>query len=605
MKSRKIVSCLATSDRHHISILTIMDITRLNFIDSLPEISEIIRNCDFIAVDTELSGLMRDRNLNRFDLPEERFAKAAESSRGYFIMQFGLSCFTRRESDVHYDNRTYNFYIFPQDDCELGNVNRTFSLQSHAIKFLTEHGFDFNKLFKDGLSYLTFPEKYALEKQLKFDARTRTKVDLGPNGLPKFVPNGMADNCREWLKKAKKFVDQRKKMAQREISHDGSSIGALSELKEGGTTDAPSSHELRGGDCEMSGVVDEDLNKLELKDCSTSHKRSIFKRVLECQPFLENIEIGSGQDSDNGETYLIVHYIDKSAKEEKQRIEMISAKGFLEVLELVILNKKPVVGHNLALDLIQIINQFIEPLSDDYNSFKEICHSLIPLIYDTKYIAHSILDPDTLTNNQSRLNDLYCQLRDSETFPKIVVNHLIETLGANQMAHQAGYDAYMSGYCFIALCEAYIREKNKKRKIKKELPESTPKSIAHNDLIIESFSNKIHLSYSYDFKYFNLGGNDEEPNRDHVFYIEHPQNWTLDDIFQAFHQYGGVTVGKLSKTSALCALRDTKHLQTVMSKAGKPKDSSSNHKIYSYDNYLENFKPKRNKDTSGDCDLEF
>lgn len=439
-----------------------MDVTNENFIELLPQISQTIKQCDFIAIDTELSGLMRERSLNRFDLPDERFSKAFESSRGYFIMQFGLSCFTKLENGLEFDNRTYNFYIFPQPHEGYGDIDRTFSLQAHAIQFLSSNNFDFNKLFKHGISYLTFEEKRCLSAKLKAEIKIRYKKD----------------------------------------------------------------------------------------------KETIEQEKLE--------------------------------SEERNR-SLVRAKGFLQVLEQVILNKKPIVGHNLAIDLIQIINQFIEPLNEDYTSFKETCHSLFPIIYDTKFIAHSIFESECLTNNQSRLNDLFCELRDSECEPKVIINHLNEFHDDNQSAHQAGYDAYMSGYCFIQLCQSFLSE-NRKCKSKKGDPDQEPASLAQDYRILNEFSNKIHLAYSYDFKHFNLSGDEEKPDRSHLFYMEFPATWALEDIFQVFQSLGGVTVGRMSKTSAICALREPKKLDSTMKKLESLKKTETTYRIYPYDTYLERFK---------------
>ena len=555
-----------------------MDITNENFVATLPEITQTIQDCNFIAIDTELSGLMREKNLNRFDLPEERFAKSVELSRGYFIMQFGLSCFTRKD-DLHYTNRTFNFYIFPQAHESYGDRNRTFSVQAHAIQFLIEHGFDFNKLFKHGISYLTFQEKKVLTAQLKSDMKTRSQVEFESTGLPKFVPSSLSAYCRNWMDKAKKFVDERRTQSSTYVQQ---------------ITDSQNNH------------VETADNILELRDSTTHHKRTMMRRVLECLPIYDSIEIHQKTDAKTSETFLYISYIDRKLKNEKERNRLIVAKGFLEVIEIIVLSKKPIVGHNLSLDLIQIISQFMEPLSDDYSSFKETCHSLFPLIYDTKYIAHAILDPDTLTNNQSRLEDLYCQLKDSDCFPKIQVDHLGEFIDENQMPHQAGYDAFMSGYCFLALCEGYSKEKKKFKYNKmSEAASAEPVPLVHQQLIMEDFANRVHLSYSYDFRFFNLSGEEEEPDRNHVFYLEFPSTWALDDIFQVFSQHSGVTASRLTKTTALCALRDPKQTSSVLTKINKLKGISANYKIYTYDAYLDNFKPKKVKASRGDCDVEF
>lgn len=532
-----------------------MDVTNKNFNQLLPEIIDTIKICDFIAIDTEMSGLERDRSNNLFDSPAERFTKSVESSRGYFIMQFGMSCFTLCD-DQHYTNMTYNFYIFPQAN-NYGDKNRTFSIQARPIQFLIEHGFDFNKLFKEGVSYLTFEEKKNLTAKLKSETKNREKVKITSNGLPDFVPATLVDKCQSWLKMVNKF------------------------LKE---------HERTNS-----------FNELELRDCSTSHKKYIMRRLLECQPFFNSIMTSVKDDPVKNESFLVVTYIDPFVKEEKQKNDLISAKGFLEVLEHMILNKKPIVGHNLVLDLMQIISQFMEPLSDDYNSFKETCHSLFPLIYDTKYIAHSLIDPKTLTNNQSRLSDLYHQLLDSDTMTKIEVEQLVH---GKQSPHQGGFDAYMSGYCFLALCQSYLNEE-KKFKSKREKSELKKLSIVKDNQIIQDLSNKIYFSYSLDFKCYDLCGEETDPVRDHVFYLEYPSTWGRSDIYQVFQEFGGVSVSELSKTSALCALKNLENTKLVQKKARELDMSKSNHKIYTYEKYVESFKPKERKEICDNEDVEF
>lgn len=538
-----------------------MEVTSDNFVALLPVITETIKDCDFIAIDTELSGLMRGKRNNWFDCPKERFGKDVESSKGYFIMQFGLSCFTKTDK-LHFNNTTYNFYIFPQANQQFCDIDRTFLIQSHAIRFLIGHGFDFNKLFSKGVSYVTFEEKKTITAQLRTENKNRNETELGSNGLPKFVPSRLEETCKKWLRKVNEFVEQQKTIHKPRL--DASS------------------------DCEMT--TSDETNQLKLVDCSTTHKRTIMKRILECQPNFKYLEICSDvPDSQKNDTSMVLRYIDREKKEENQRRALIEAKGFLEIIEQIIVNKKPLVGHNLSIDLIQIINQFLKPLDQDYDSFKHTCHTLFPLIYDTKYIANLMLESDT--TSQTRLNDLYNELRVSKTYPKIIVKHLNGEFDENQLPHQAGFDAYMSGYCFALLCEKYIRDK-KKFKYMKEEPGTKPNPVAQDSEVVKDFGNKIYLSYSYDYKCFDLGKSEEEPDRKHVFYLEHPSSWQLDDIYQLFHEIGGVKSCKLSDTTALCALREPNNLSQATNMTRNR--GMSSYKVYTYDEYVRCFKPSNN-----------
>ena len=53
----------------------------------------------------------------------------------------------------------------------------------------------------------------------------------------------------------------------------------------------------------------------------------------------------------------------------------------------IVKTKKPIVGHNMLLDLLHLYKAFYEPLPDSVDEFKQTIHSLFPVIYDTKLMA--------------------------------------------------------------------------------------------------------------------------------------------------------------------------------------------------------------------------
>lgn len=89
-----------------------------------------------------------------------------------------------------------------------------------------------------------------------------------------------------------------------------------------------------------------------------------------------------------------------------------------------------------------------------------------------------------------------------------------------------------------------------------------------------------------------LDGDEEMPDRSHVFYIQYPETWKKEDIFQVFYHHGGVKVWFLSSTSALCALRDPSKANQVVKIINSPDQSYRNYRIYTYDTYVERFKNK-------------
>lgn len=61
--------------------------------------------------------------------------------------------------------------------------------------------------------------------------------------------------------------------------------------------------------------------------------------------------------------------------------------GFTHVVRKIIESGKPLVGHNLVLDLLHLINKTVHPLPEHLDSFKTLVKTNIPTVYDTKLIA--------------------------------------------------------------------------------------------------------------------------------------------------------------------------------------------------------------------------
>lgn len=73
-----------------------------------------------------------------------------------------------------------------------------------------------------------------------------------------------------------------------------------------------------------------------------------------------------------------------------EEIFMKSVSGFSQIIYLLEQYQKPLVGHNIFLDVILLHNQFIGPLPVKYSTFKKNIHSVLKLIFDTKHISHEM-----------------------------------------------------------------------------------------------------------------------------------------------------------------------------------------------------------------------
>lgn len=317
-----------------------MDVTRHNFVEILPELEKVISECDFAAIDTELSGLRREKLLNLFDLPGDRYRKLKECIQGYMLIQFGLSCFKRDSASDSYQVHSYNFYIFPQKVPGVPKAinERTFAMQSSALTFLVSHGFDFNKLVRDGISFLNNEEERVCREALE---ALNNKEDNNTPFSPTLIPDEHKQFIANILEEVRKFVN------------------------------------------------DERRSKLDLTPC-TPFKRKLIYEALRSQKYqdcLDTTTVSVAQNS--SERFISISKTDKDMKAKIQVELLTEVIGFSKVVQMIIQHQKPIVGHNVLLDVMHTIDQFVSPIPKFYDEFKVLVSSLFPTIYDTKHIASS------------------------------------------------------------------------------------------------------------------------------------------------------------------------------------------------------------------------
>ena len=77
--------------------------------------------------------------------------------------------------------KSYNFYVYPQAKDQL------FKCSGSSMSFLSEHKFDFNKLFKSGISCCDKSTAVQLKQQLEEKQKYRANF-LGADGPTSQVP---------------------------------------------------------------------------------------------------------------------------------------------------------------------------------------------------------------------------------------------------------------------------------------------------------------------------------------------------------------------------------------------------------------------------------
>lgn len=366
------------------------DVTSRNFERLAPEIEAAIENAAFVAIDTEFTGLVYDPDAtpSLFDSIEDRYAKLRQSVASFYVCQLGLCTFTYVPEENLYKAQTYNVYLCPRS---FGKVDPQFCVQASSIEFLCQSGFDFNKCFYEGVPYADWACQRAAELYVMNERYFETP------GLSKVY-----DSVRHWLNNN-----------DRSKSPDGENSLTLT-LPE-----------------DLSAVVVMADLKTRFPGVLVELSRGGLKLTLP-----ENLE--PQRIAAQG----------RPPTESELRSAMV---GFRRCFEVLAASGKPVVGHNMLLDLLLLYHQFCEPLPKSYAKLKAGLSSVFPAVYDTKHMS--------LQLRQQGISGLKELVSGADLFSlfkalsDVNVPYAPRVVGApeNLRAHEAGCDAYAAGFVFLKL----------------------------------------------------------------------------------------------------------------------------------------------------------
>uniref|UniRef100_A0A667WWX0 Poly(A)-specific ribonuclease PARN n=1 Tax=Myripristis murdjan TaxID=586833 RepID=A0A667WWX0_9TELE len=151
---------------------------------------------------------------------------------------------------------------------------------------------------------------------------------------------------------------------------------------------------------------------------------------------------------------------------------------------------------------------------------------------------------------------------------------------AQEHLHEAGYDAYITGLCFISMAN-YLGSFL-----------TPPKAhISARSKLIEPFFNKLFLMRIIDIPYLNITGPDLQPKRDHVLYVTFPKEWKTSDLYQLFSAFGNIQVSWIDDTSAFVSLSQTDQVQIAMNTSRY----AESYKIQTYAEYLQGKQQERER----------
>ncbi|KAF9953806.1 hypothetical protein BGZ72_005121 [Mortierella alpina] len=414
-----------------------MEILKENFEASLPLLQKAIAECDFVAMDTEMTGLSAPiHNYKPQDSLATRYSKVTHSAASFLVVQLGICTFTWSDEIGGFEARPFNFPCFPSSADEAKAGERFFQCQSTSLEFLINNGFDFNKWIRHGIPYLTHPEEeaYIIRKTEK-EAHNATASDTS-NNIP------VDDRNREFIE---------------------STIAKIQEW----------------------------LQSSEEEALTITANNSFFRRLVHQivrTDFNDGLAVTSNAQA---RTMTLKRMTDEiRLQKEQARIPKPPMLNLRRVLDMIADAKKPLIGHNCFLDLMQISQQFLWDLPSELEEWKRLLNREWDTIIDTKHLASHPLIAPLLTDGTGLESVSKCVQKApfATVGPKIVMASDFgryqadasvaaattqdETTNTTTMEktevkdnvkdetkyHEAGYDAYITGQAFLRFA-GYILKK--------------------------------------------------------------------------------------------------------------------------------------------------
>ncbi|XP_055624362.1 poly(A)-specific ribonuclease PARN-like isoform X2 [Toxorhynchites rutilus septentrionalis] len=484
-----------------------MEITSKNFLEQLPSIRQTIQEANFFAIDGEFTGLTSDRNVYPFDTPEEVYLKTIQNSTNFVIVQLGLCAFKLNPDTGHWSYKCYNFYCYPKGRTQV------FACQGESIRFLADNGFDFNKLFSEGLSYCGEVEEQRKRAELK-DRQAQRAAAL--------------------------------KLTEDEQNDEKDSLNMIP---------VPTEEEKLISDISerIENFIKSEDKELAIANCNGFQRKLVYQLID--SKFQKLVSTASVVLENNQKAILVER---KRTKKQEMQLEadriaqenneLENAVGLSLVLQELSKARKLVVGHNMLLDLLFVIRQFFRPLPNNFQEFKKTVRELFPMLLDTKYLCTN--GELKVHVNSSVLGHVFEAVKKAPfKMPEVVSeleNHQYSQ--ENMKLHEAGYDAYLTGICFLGLI-SYFKVDTRN---------------LSNDPILKSYFNRIFLLRVSEINFIHTHGKEPSFSREHIFFVTFPENWRQSDIVTRFRNYGPIHVSWVNNTSAFVTLHNRDYASHVI-----------------------------------------
>ncbi|NWY24184.1 PNDC1 ribonuclease, partial [Pheucticus melanocephalus] len=396
---------------------------------------------------------------------------------------------------------SYNFFLFPST---LGIKDVEFTLSASSIQFLSHYGFDYNKFLKDGIPYMNEVQEKILRQHLLAGTwKVCSNADRD-------VLNKAIDEVTTWIAAAKEEDTM--------ILQDLSGYHMI----------------------EVQLVLRQALENVWTEPLGD--KKVMVKKVSpEHRQLLENSSYDRCQ----------------------KKLILLSARGFTNLFQILVKVKKPLVGHNMLMDLMHLHDKFYRPLPESYEEFKRNIHNLFPVIIDTKTVTKSV-QKKCLFPRVSSLVEAYAVLCSSNLNPKgppcpvIALASGCSRYAEKKFPHEAGYDAFLCGSVLLMSAHLLLCRSTD------GAVEAEP-SFSQYLAVLAEHVNKVNFIRG-GVSSINFSGEDS-PCRHPPALVVHVRGWpglTEGQIYQEFKAHCRFDIRRLSKNQFILLSNKYKQVRHVL-----------------------------------------
>ncbi|XP_002715010.1 poly(A)-specific ribonuclease PNLDC1 isoform X1 [Oryctolagus cuniculus] len=382
-----------------------MDVGADEFEQNLPLLQELVLGADFVGLDIEFTGLRSSlsepHQISLFDLPSEWYLKTRRSVQQFTICQIGLSVFSTIEGESNkYVAHSCNFFLFPTT---FGILDSEFSFQASSVQFLNQYGFNYNKFLKKGIPYMNEEQEKKIKQNiLAGDWRVRSSLDKDQIKV-------VIDEVTRWLDPA----------------------------EEGDSITLPGIAGFQAFEVQL-------VLRQALPNIWTAQREQgvVVKKVS------------------RQHRWYLEHTSCDRASCWKEKI-LLSARGFSVFFQMLVRAQKPLVGHNMMMDLLHLHEKFFRPLPESYDQFKQNIHSLFPVLIDTKNVTKDIWKELNFPR-VSNLSEVYEVLNSNlnptkNSGPEIIHANKCEKYVDTKCPHEAAYDAFLCGSVLLKVAHLLLQ----------------------------------------------------------------------------------------------------------------------------------------------------